>query len=111
MALDGESSKNMLSNSIGSHTVSPYIVCEEELTMMPMKLTTENPRGTEISCGRTAAAGVFAREAKSGALLQGLSEDIHQAGRRITHVIRVAMLEMQDMRLNTIAQLRSEPWI
>ena len=37
--------------------------------MIPMKLTIENPRGTEISCGRIAAAGVFARDAKSGALL------------------------------------------
>ena len=37
--------------------------------MIPMKLTIENPRGTESSCGRTAAEGLVAREAKSGALL------------------------------------------
>lgn len=37
-----------------------------------MKLTMENPRGTEISCGSPAAAGVFALEAKSGAFLQGI---------------------------------------
>ena len=72
----------MPSNSIGSQTVLPYIVCEEELTMIPMKLTIENPRGTESSCGRIAAAGVFAREAKSGALLQDLSHDLHQTGGR-----------------------------
>lgn len=72
----------MLSNSIGSQTVLLYIVCEEELTMIPMKLTIENPRGTESSCGRIAAAGVFAREAKSGALLKGLSQDVHQTGGR-----------------------------
>ena len=50
--------------------------------MMPMKLTIENPRGTENSCGSLAAAGVFAREAKSGALLQGLSQNMHEVGRQ-----------------------------
>lgn len=49
--------------------------------MIPMKLTIENPRGTESNCGRAAAAGVFAREAKSGALLQDLSRNSRQAGR------------------------------
>ena len=34
-----------------------------------MKLTSEKVRGTEISCGRSAAEGVFARDAKSGAFL------------------------------------------
>ena len=34
-----------------------------------MKLTMENPRGTEMSCGSTAAEGYVAREAKSGAFL------------------------------------------
>ena len=48
---------------------SPYRVCEDELTIMPIKLTMEKPRGTEMSCGRTAADGYLAREAKSGALL------------------------------------------
>jgi len=72
----------MLSNSIGSHMVLPYIVWEEELTTIPMKLTIENPRGTESNCGRIAAAGVFAREAKSGALLQDVSPNTHQVGRQ-----------------------------
>jgi hypothetical protein len=57
-------------------------VWEEELTMIPMKLTIENPRGTESSCGRIAAAGVFAREAKSGALLQDVKSNLHQVGRQ-----------------------------
>ena len=48
---------------------SPYIVCDEELTMIPMKLTIEKPSGTEISCGQTAADGYAARDAKSGAFL------------------------------------------
>jgi hypothetical protein len=38
--------------------------------MIPMKLTSENVKGTEISCGRSAAEGVFARDAKSGAFLE-----------------------------------------
>ena len=37
--------------------------------MMPMKLTSENANGTEMSCGHSAAEGRLAREAKSGALL------------------------------------------
>ena len=74
-----------------------------------MKLTSENPRGTESSCGRIAAAGVFARDAKSGALLKSVSPDWHRVGNRRTHVTSVAMLEMQDMRLKTIAHPRSEP--
>lgn len=49
--------------------------------MIPMKLTIENPRGTESSCGSNAAAGFFAREAKSGALLQSLSCNLHQVRR------------------------------
>ena len=55
--------------SIGDQIASPYSVCDEELTMIPMKLTMENPNGTEMSCGRTAADGYVAREAKSGAFL------------------------------------------
>jgi hypothetical protein len=65
---------------------------ELELTMIPRKLTMLNPIGTEISCGQTAAPGVEARDAKSGAL-----------------TTRVAMFEMQDMRETTIVQPRSEP--
>lgn len=43
---------------------------EEELTMIPMKLTSENASGTDINWGHNAAPGVVAREAKSGALLK-----------------------------------------
>ena len=78
--------------------------------MIPMKLTIENPRGTEISCGRIAAAGVFAREAKSGALLSGASQIPIGYGERRAHVTSVAMFEIHDMRLKTIAHPRSEPW-
>jgi len=38
--------------------------------MIPMKLTKEKQSGTAKSCGHNAAAGVVAREAKSGALLR-----------------------------------------
>jgi hypothetical protein len=69
------------------------MVTDDEDTMMPMKLTSEKVNGTEISCGRSAAPGVFAREAKSGAF-----------------VTSVAMLLMQDMRLETMAHERSLPW-
>lgn len=65
----------------------------DELTMMPMKLTMMNPNGIAMSCGKPAALGVVAREAKSGAL-----------------TARVAMLEMQDIRETTIAQPSSEPF-
>lgn len=37
--------------------------------MIPMKLTNENESGTMMSWGNTAAEGVCARDAKSGALL------------------------------------------
>lgn len=71
VALDGESSRNLPSRSIGDHTGSPpYIATDEDDTMIPTKLTSENVSGTEISCGRNAAAGVFARDAKSGAFLE-----------------------------------------
>jgi hypothetical protein len=69
VAPDGSSSRKRLSRSIGDHTGSPKMTCEEELTMMPMKLTTENVRGTARSCGRPAASGLVARDAKSGAFL------------------------------------------
>jgi len=48
---------------------SPKIVWEEELTMIPIKLTSEKEMGTDISCGHSAAAGLAARDAKSGAFL------------------------------------------
>lgn len=69
VALEGLFSKNLPNKSIGDHIASPYIVSDEELTMIPMKLTTENVMGTESNCGKNAAAGLVAREAKSGALL------------------------------------------
>ena len=46
-----------------------YSTCDDELTMMPMKLTIEKPSGTETSCGHTVADGYVARDAKSGAFL------------------------------------------
>jgi hypothetical protein len=70
VAWDGWSSRNLSSRSTGDHTGSPKITCDEELTMMPMKLTMENVNGTARSCGRPAANGRFARDAKSGALLR-----------------------------------------
>ena len=57
VACEGLSSRNMPSRSIGDHMASPYNVCDEELTMIPMKLTMEKPRGTEVICGSTAADG------------------------------------------------------
>ena len=38
--------------------------------MIPTKLTREKPNGTEKNCGHKAAAGVLAREEKSGAFLK-----------------------------------------
>jgi hypothetical protein len=49
---------------------------DEELTMMPIKLTTENESGTANNCGHSAAPGVLALDAKSGALLSR-SHDIN----------------------------------
>jgi hypothetical protein len=60
----------MLSRSIGFQTKVPKISREEEETTIPIKLTSEKPRGMVISCGKIAALGVVAREAKSGALLK-----------------------------------------
>lgn len=71
VASDGSSSRKRSNRSIGDHTGSPKMTCEEELTMMPRKLTMENVRGTARSCGRPAAEGRLARDAKSGALLWG----------------------------------------
>jgi hypothetical protein len=55
VACDGEPSKNRPRRSIGFQIDSPKIAVEEELTMIPMKLTKEKPRGIAISCGHTAA--------------------------------------------------------
>ncbi len=83
--------------------------------MMPMKLTMENVSGTARSCGRPAADGCLAREAKSGALLrhQDRVSKSTQEGRTCSkdaaYVTSVAILLMQDIRLTIIAQLRSLP--
>lgn len=53
---------------------------------MPMKLTTENEMGTAKSWGHSAAPGVLAREAKSGAFLSsaGVSHATpHETRRKI----------------------------
>lgn len=91
--------------------------------MMPRKLTMENVKGTARSCGMPAAEGRLARDAKSGALLWGDAHAYIQSAKRErqeessrrgggggeTYVTSVAMLLMQDIRLDTIAQLRSLP--
>jgi hypothetical protein len=69
VAFDGLSSRNRLRRSIGDQMASPNIVSDDELTIIPTKLTREKPRGTAQNCGHNAAEGVLAREAKSGALL------------------------------------------
>ena len=69
VACDGLPSKNIPNKSIGDHTGVPYRTSDEEPTMMPMKLTMENAKGTAINWGQSAAEGVRAREAKSGAFL------------------------------------------
>jgi len=85
---------------------------DEEETIMPMKLTRENVRGTAKSCGRPAAAGRDARDAKSGAFLDNehaMRPGEEETKRSGTDVTRVAILLMQDMRLETIAQPSSLP--
>lgn len=47
---------------------------DDELTIMPMKLTSEKQIGIEISCGHKAADGWWARDAKSGAFLQSMGQ-------------------------------------
>ena len=96
---------------MGDQTASPYIVCDEELTMIPIKLTMEKPNGTATSCGHTAADGYVAREAKSGALLMGSMNSGSASCKGQTYVTKVAMLLMHDMRLATIFQPRTLPWI
>jgi hypothetical protein len=54
--------------------------------MMPMKLTSENANGTEMSCGHSAAEGRLAREAKSGALLLWNMRLDHGKGNRMSDV-------------------------
>lgn len=70
------------------------MACDDELTRIPIKHTIEHVRGIAKSWGYNAAAGVLARDAKSGAF-----------------VTSVAELLMQDMRLTTIAQARLDPWM
>jgi len=67
---DGFPSKSFPSRSMGDQIASPYNTWEEELTMIPIKLTSEKPSGTESNWGSTAASGRDARDAKSGALLR-----------------------------------------
>lgn len=47
VALDWSSSRNRLRRSIGDQIASPKIVSDDELTIMPTKLTREKPRGTD----------------------------------------------------------------
>lgn len=54
---------------MGDQMASPYMACEDELTRMPIKHTIEDAKGNEASCGQSAAAGVLALDAKSGAFL------------------------------------------
>lgn len=80
--------------------------------MMPKKDTIENPSGMPMIWGQTAAEGVVARDAKSGALLKWTpSQSIVSEGRlRLnTNVIRVAMLLMQEPMAATIAHALAEP--
>lgn len=69
VACDGLSSRNIPSRVIGDHTGWPYMACDEELTMMPRKLTVLKPSGTARSWGHSASLGFLARDAKSGAFL------------------------------------------
>jgi len=94
VAGEGLSSKNRPNKSMGDQIASPYIACEDELTRMPIKHTIEDAKGSAKSCGQSAAAGVLALDAKSGAF-----------------VISVTKLLMHDMRLTTIAQARLDPWM
>ena len=48
---------------------SPYIDCDDELTMTPKKVTIEKHSGTAMSWGQSAAEGLIEREEKSGAFL------------------------------------------
>lgn len=82
---------------------------EDELTMIPMKLTKENDRGTVMSWGHTAAEGYLAREAKSGALLEQMSTQTVDEDQESTYVTNVAILLMHDIRLATIVHPSSDP--
>ncbi|KAG1716811.1 hypothetical protein ID866_333 [Astraeus odoratus] len=55
------------------------MACEEELTRIPIRHTIEQVRGIAKSWGYSAAAGVFARDAKSGALLCQVIAQVRQA--------------------------------
>ena len=65
----GFPSRNFPSRSIGDQMTSPYIACDDELTMTPKKVTMEKHRGTAMSWGQSAAEGLIEREEKSGAFL------------------------------------------
>lgn len=82
--------KSSIGLQIGALLLNNF--CEAELTIIPMKLTIEKPSGTANNWGSFAAPGVFARDAKSGAF-----------------VTRVAMLEIHDIRLETMAHPSADP--
>lgn len=88
VACDGLPSKNIPSSTIGDQTGSPNSTSEEEPTMIPIKLTMENANGTAISCGHSAAEGVDAREAKSGAFLGWISVCALQSGKASSRSLR-----------------------
>lgn len=59
--------RKLPNKSTGDQVASPNITCERGI---PIKHTIEQVKGIAESCGRSAAPGVFALEAKSGAFLQ-----------------------------------------
>ena len=71
VAGEGSLSKNRPSKSTGDQIASPYMACEDELTRIPIKHTIDDANGKAKSCGQSAAAGVLALDAKSGAFLFG----------------------------------------
>ena len=77
--------------------------------MMPIKLTSENPTGTESNWGRTAADGYDAREAKSGALLDIIWLVRAWSTYKDTYTTSVAMLLMHETMEITMVHPSSEP--
>lgn len=70
------------------------MACEDELTMIPMKLTRAKTIGIDSICDITASEGLRAREPKSGAFVMIVDWEL-----------------MHDVMLATIAHPRGEPWI
>lgn len=97
---------------MGDQIASPYIACEDELTRMPIKHTIEDAKGNAKSCGQSAAAGVLALDAKSGAFLFCFQSEMGtEKQTRHADVRSVTKLLTHDMRLTTIAQARLDPWM